>query len=247
MSEQKKDSLENFFRNRVGEYQFDYREEDWRRLDTMMDIANSIRVTTMWKTAFWTVSGAIIALILFALIGFQSELFTFSFDVTSPENTTMQANTIINGLEDQPKELSQNVVEDQNVGLNKTYREESGNTSLQTSGVENEGTSNTLQNDFQSQNFVVHNKEEQKDLKKSGSLIIKDENVYNVDDAIKISKRGWFVSHEHPKAEIIDTIEDESSKLAIMEKFAWNFSVATDYSAAGVNGFEIPDHFFCTP
>ncbi len=240
MSKQKKDSLENFFRNRVGEYQFDYREEDWRRLDTMMDIANSIRVTTMWKTAFWAVSGSIIAMILLALIGFQSGLFTFSVDAISPGNTTTQANKIINGLEDQPKELSQNIVEDQNGGLNETFPKESSTASLRTSGVENESTSNTLQDNFQSRNFVVHNKEEQKDLRKSGSLIIKDENVYNVDDALKISKRGWFVSYEHPKADIIYTIEDESSKLAIMEKFAWNFSVATDYSAVGVNGFDGP-------
>lgn len=76
MEDHKNDNLENFFRNRAEGFQYEFREEDWARMEAKLDAANTAS-RFVFGRYFWMALGAIIA---------SSLIFTYMYFQKSEKN-----------------------------------------------------------------------------------------------------------------------------------------------------------------
>ncbi len=61
MSKQDRDRLEDFFRKGIQNYNFEYNENDWKKLEAKLDQADKGTVVPFWKSNGLKVIGALIA------------------------------------------------------------------------------------------------------------------------------------------------------------------------------------------
>lgn len=257
MSKQQDDNLEQFFRKRVENYEFDYREKDWKKLETMLDVADSIRVSAFRRSAIWIGTGLIIATLLFIAIGIKNGLFILSENVTANTYPKMTETTELH--QDTP-----GPVKSHNESVSGEAQPLKGATQTEIEPPQNRNNKVDKRSDELPLVPVTENKAPVKD-KSTGqttnvemALLLTDKEKENkpssttglrvATDASEptirifkstLEKRDWFIENEHSAILIKETEEIPPSPI-LKENFAWMFSVAADYSAVGTDEFDGP-------
>lgn len=259
MSKQQDDNLEQFFHNRVENYEFHYREEDWDKLESMLDVADSIRVTAYKRTAIWIGAGLILATLLFLFIGFKNGLFTLSENVnttTEPDKTETK----------DPTQNIQDQVKSQHESISVEAQPLKGTTQAAMIPLQNKDNQAVNKPDvillvpFTENKALVTDKSTGQNFESGSTLLLTNKEKYSENEptptfgipvatkarepTIRIYKttlesRGWFIENEQSTVMIKEPVEISPSP-GLKENFAWTFSIAADYSAVGTNGFNGP-------
>ena len=135
MPEEKKDNLEEFFRKRVERLHFNYREDDWRKLEIKLDGTGALKSGSLQNKLIWAGVGAIIATLILLLIGLEQGFVNFS------DRINTNAEKVISG--NQKNDVSSSD-DDENVKAEKSQSLESLNSAEST--IKNEESTGTGQN-----------------------------------------------------------------------------------------------------
>ena len=74
MAKQSDDNLENFFLSRVDNYDIEYREEDWHRLNEMLNASEVMKAAALKQKMVWLGSGALLVISIVLLIWMSQNL-----------------------------------------------------------------------------------------------------------------------------------------------------------------------------
>jgi len=74
MAKKSDDNLENFFLSRVDNYNIDYREEDWHKLNEMLDASEAMKAAAFKQKMVWVGSGALLVISVVLLLWMSQNL-----------------------------------------------------------------------------------------------------------------------------------------------------------------------------
>ena len=258
MPEEKKDNLEEFFRKRVERLHFDYREDDWKKLESKLDGAGTLKSGSLGNKIIWAGTGAIIATLLLLLIGLEQGFINFSNEINpDPQKVSTSSKKSINDLADDKSK------HDLSNSINDSF------TAIESPDQKTVGTNGQKSNI----NLLIESKvkKENKDVNVEKSIIEvpkEDQNQINATaesnpnvvsavaataDAkvIQSKESRWSEPHisRKPSNILVNVpmvyLSFEQQKAAVevlqlREDYAWNFAVAADFNAVGGNKFEGP-------
>jgi hypothetical protein len=259
MPEEKKDNLEEFFRKRVERLHFDYREDDWKKLESELDGAGALKSGSLRNKVIWAGVGAIIATLILLLVGLEQGFVNFSSGINS---NTEKAIT-----RDQENDVSSDF-DEKNVNSEKSQNlDESSN--AEESAMKNEADPVQNTNEILSDDLIDNDSKEVSSVRKgpvsqednirkaiptnnsdkNAAVLSKEElpatavqekGVTNWNE-YGITGRSWnLVVNNSSMTLSFDSLPISAKMLQMSENYAWNFAAAAEFSAVGGNELEGP-------
>ena len=269
MAKQPNDNLERFFLKRVKDYKIDYREEDWARLDEVLDASKAMKVAALKQKIVWVGSGALFVISIVLLLWMSQNLTSQRTDDTKAsigseivesrgqENNSNQASI-------QPLTYQEN----RSISERETVENKTSDLVKEDPGIKDtKDSKNLAESENRASNDIkpIINQEEPNESERNVGQIRQEESVTLIEDVsmtnkiaepvmifkesndtkepatINLKSSGWyFDSIEGNGIAISTNLMKASEPIQLRKNYAWNLSIAADNSAVGVTDFDGP-------
>ena len=247
MTKLPEDSLENFFITRVNEYNIDYREDDWLKLNEMLDAAKILKADALRRKLVSGGAGALIVISIALLIWIGRNLINSGKDDPEPSKTE-----IVNSQQESVSGSAERSINEDNMNSGNPEDEiisglspEDGNI-----GKRSDSDSSHASNSIEEQDS---SKKPEKILANTISTSQQTTGKNNQVDG-QIKNDSFFSNRinlrpintnmnsiSSPLIKIGSYREESNRSIQFRKKYAWNFSLAADNSAVGMSDFTGPN------